>query len=188
MYETLKEYIPVNEQETIDKQSMIQFVERNPDALLRTNLYGHITSSAIVVNETMDKVLFAHHNIYDSWGWVGGHNDGDPDCLNVALKEAKEETGVTNIRPYNEDILGVDIIYVNNHIKHGEYVSDHIHFNVTYLFIASEDDQLKIAQGENSDVAWFDMNDVVSHISEPRMVPVYEKLFQQVQKIKNSSD
>ena len=91
MFEKLRLYQPVNEQEAIDKKAMLQFIEHNKDVLYRTNLIAHMTSSAIVMNQSMDKVLFAHHNIYNSWGWVGGHNDGDPDCLHVALKEAKEE-------------------------------------------------------------------------------------------------
>ena len=39
-----------------------------------------------------------HHNIYNSWSWTGGHADGDKDLLYVAIKEAKEETGVKNIK------------------------------------------------------------------------------------------
>ena len=177
MYEKLLAYEPVNEQEQVDKQAILQFIERNDDVLDRSNLIAHLTSSAIVLNPQMDKVLFIHHNIYNSWGWVGGHNDGNPNCLEVAIKEAKEETGVTNIVPYNDDILGIDIIHVSNHIKHGTFVPDHLHLNVTYLLIASEEDELVVNHQENSDVRWFPLETVMNYVSEDRMIPLYRKLF-----------
>jgi len=163
---------------------MLNFLDCNPDAFDRTNLVAHMTSSAIVMNQNMDKVLFAHHNIYHSWGWVGGHNDGDDDCLAVAIKEAKEETGVRNIHPYTEDILGIDIIFVQNHIKNSSYVSDHLHLNVTYLLIADETDELEISQNENSDVKWFELNNVLDYVNEERMKPLYQKLFDKALQLK----
>ncbi len=107
----IEDYIPKNEQERVDQMAMVSFARRNDDALLRDNLVAHFTSSAIVVNIDFTKVLFIHHNIYNSWGWVGGHNDGDDDFLHVAIKEAQEETGVNNIIPLNEDIQAIDAIY-----------------------------------------------------------------------------
>ncbi len=178
MFEKLKAYKPINEQEIKDKELMIKFIENNPNILLRTNLAAHLTSSAIILNESFDKVLFIHHNIYNSWGWVGGHNDGDPDCLKVAIKEAKEETGVKNIYPYSEEILGIDAIYVKNHIKKGEYISDHLHLNVTYLLIASESDKLISKPDENSGVKWFGLEEALNNITEDRMKPIYKKLFE----------
>ena len=187
MYEKLYAYQPINEQEEQDKKAMIAFMERNPDILNRSNLVAHMTSSAIVVNKEMDKVLFAHHNIYNSYGWVGGHNDGDPDCLHVALKEAHEETGLQNIQPYNEEILGIDIIHVTNHIKKGQFVNDHLHLNVTYLLIADEEETLQVNPDEHSAIKWFLLDEVMNVVEEERMIPVYTKLFKRVETIKNSS-
>lgn len=187
MLELIKKYVPKNEQERIDQKSMIQFIEKNDDYLDRTNLVAHMSSSAIVVNEDMDKVLFAYHNIYDSWGWVGGHNDGDSDPLHVALKEAKEETGIKNVKPYSEDIFILDTIYVFNHIKNGKYVNDHLHLNTTYLMIADENDELTVKPDENSGVAWFDIETVFEHISEERIKSVYKKAFNEIKRIKSEN-
>ena len=180
----LNNYNPVNEQEEKDIALIKEFVKRNDDAYERFNLAAHVTSSAIVVNEYMDKVLFAHHNIYGSYGWVGGHNDGDTDCLKVAIKEAIEETGIRNIRPVSNDIIGVDVIHVTNHKKNGVYVPDHLHLNVTYCLLASEDEVPKPREGENSDVKWFPIDSVLEVVSEERMKTVYEKLFNKVRNLK----
>ena len=46
-----------------------------------------------------------HHNIYNSWGWTGGHADGNSDLIKVAIKEAQEETGIKHVKPIIDDIL-----------------------------------------------------------------------------------
>lgn len=175
--EAIRRYTPKTEQEAMDKKAMLDFIENNDDALYRTNLVAHMTSSAVVTNEKETKVLFAYHNIYDAWSWVGGHNDGNPDLLEVAIKEAKEETGVENIRPKSDDVLAIDVVHVTNHYKHGRFVPDHLHLNATYHLIADENDRLKVKEDENSAVRWFDIDEVLDYVDEPRMVPLYKKIF-----------
>ncbi len=46
------------------------------------------------LNNLGDKVLLLHHAKLDKWLQPGGHCDGDPDVLRVALKEAEEESGL----------------------------------------------------------------------------------------------
>ena len=183
----IKNYSAINEQERVDQKAMITFAERNEDALLRDNLVAHFTSSAIVVNKNLTKVLFIHHNIYNSWGWVGGHNDGDDDFMHVAIKEAQEETGVNDIVPLNENIQGIDTIYVPNHMKRGQLVPDHVHMNVTYFLVADEDAKLFVKEDENSGVKWFLFEEALQAIDEPRMRPIYEKLFNRIMIIKDKS-
>lgn len=181
----LENYIPYNEQENFDKLAMLSFIEKNANFLDRSNLIAHFTCSSIVVNASMDKVLFAHHNIYKSWGWLGGHNDGDPDLLHVAVKETEEETGVKQLTPYDGKIFMLDTIYVPNHMKNGKHISDHLHLNVTYLLIADEKEKLIINEKENSGVQWFDIDTVLSIVTEPRMIPIYKKAFEKVKKLSN---
>ncbi|HKL47759.1 MAG TPA: NUDIX hydrolase [Candidatus Izemoplasmatales bacterium] len=182
----IQDYQPYNEQERIDKDLIINFIQRNPDHLYRENLTAHLTSSAIVVNPLKTKVLFAYHNIYDSWSWVGGHNDGDPDMLKVAIKEAKEETGIKTVEALSDKIFMIDVIYVENHIKNGQYVPDHLHLNVTYLLVASDQQKLVVKADENQAVAWISLDDVFEKISEPRMVPIYQKAFDKLKSFDKS--
>jgi 8-oxo-dGTP pyrophosphatase MutT (NUDIX family) len=183
--EQIEAYQPFNEQEAFDKKAILAFIDRNPDYLLRSNLMAHFTVSTIVINPAMDKVLFAHHNIYKSWGWLGGHNDGDEDMLNVAMKETEEESGLTKIKPYSKEIFMLDTIYVPNHIKHGKHVSDHLHLNATFLVIADESEKPIVNVEENSGVQWFPIATVLKIVHEPRMIPIYQKAFQRIALLKN---
>ena len=187
LIEQLIDYQPYNEQEAFDQTSMIAFIRRNPDYLLRSNTIAHVTSSSIVVNAEMTHILFAFHNQYQSWGWLGGHNDGDEDCLRVAIKETTEESGVSNVRPYDGKIFMIETIMVPKHIKKGKHVSDHLHLNITYLLIADDQQPLVINYDENSNVAWFTFAEAMANVSEPHMIPIYQKALDKITLLKRQS-
>lgn len=182
----IEAYHPINEQERVDQALMLDYIKTHKNALFRENLAAHVTSSAFIVNKTMDKMLFAYHNLYDSWGWVGGHNDGDSDLLKVAIKEAKEETGIKTLTPYSESIFTIDVIYVGNHMKHGHYVSDHLHLNVAFLLIGDERETIRPKLDENKGVKWFKIEEILDVITEDRMVNVYQKAIDKINALKKS--
>ena len=164
-------------QEENDKKIMLEYIEKNSNVYTRDNEVAHMTASSWIVNKTKTKVLMVYHNIYNSWSWTGGHMDGETDYLSVAIKEAKEETGITNLVPLNKgEIYSLEILPVLGHIKRGKYVSCHLHFNVTYLLEASEEDELLVKPDENSGVKWIDICDVLDAVSEEDMKIVYKKL------------
>lgn len=183
--EQLEKYIPVNDQEKKDKEFMLKVFEDFDDVLTRENEYMHFTSSAFVVNKTRDKVLMIYHNIYNSWGWTGGHADGEEDLLSVAIREVEEETSVKNIKVLNNgEIVAIDTLPVAGHVKRGKYVSSHTHLSVAYVFEADENDQIRIKEDENSNVAWQDIDKAVELSTEPHMKPVYSKIIDKVKQMK----
>lgn len=177
LIEQIKEYSPWNEQEEKDKAYILDFIEKNPDCLLRENRVGHLTASAWVVTPKRDKVLMAYHNIYHSWSWLGGHADGDADLLRVAIREVKEESGICDVRAVDEGIYSLEVLTVDGHEKKGKYVSSHLHLNITYLLEADEDQMLQIKCDENSNVGWFGLKEAVSASEEPWFRErIYKKL------------
>ena len=107
--ENIENFIPYNEQEEVEKKIMLDYIRDFNDTLTRQNEYGHFTSSAFVLNKERTKMLMIYHKIYNSWAWVGGHSDGDSGLLYVAMKEAKEETGIKNVTPISNDIYSLEI-------------------------------------------------------------------------------
>ena len=118
-----------------------------------------------------------YHNIYDSWAWMGGHADGEKDLLAVAEREAREESGITDIRPVSEGIASLEVVTVSGHEKRGEYISAHLHLNVTYIFEADEKQDLSIKPDENSGVMWIETDDIKNKSTEKWFVErIYSKL------------
>lgn len=177
LLEKIENYVPFNSEEENDKKAFIYFLNTNKDVFKRDNMVGHVTVSSHIVNKERTKVLLCFHNIYNSWSWTGGHSDGDDDLISVALKEAKEETGVLNIKPLLNDIFSLEVLTVDGHYKNGKYVSSHLHYNVTFLLEADEADALKVNKAENKDVGWFSNEDFLKVVSEEWMIKhIYKKL------------
>ncbi|MGM9946649.1 NUDIX hydrolase [Floccifex sp.] len=172
----IEQYIPYNEQEQKDKELILHALKTQENIYTRDNSLCHITSSAWVINEKKTKVLMAYHKIYDSWAWLGGHNDGNENCLEVAIQEVKEESGLTKVEAISNDIFSLEVLCVNGHEKKGKYVSSHLHLNVTYLLVANETQILKNNPDENIDVAWFDFKDALEMSNEPWFISrIYQK-------------
>ncbi|MGI6013500.1 MAG: NUDIX hydrolase [Oscillospiraceae bacterium] len=172
----LLQYQPYDDQEAADQQLMLRYLDQFNDCLHRSNPFGHFTASGWVVNHRHDKILMVYHTIYDSWSWIGGHADGEGDLLAVACREVQEETGIKHITPVSDSIFSLEVLGVNGHRKRGQYVSPHVHLNITYLLEAEEHESLHKKADENLGIAWFPIGRTVAVSSEPWMRCIYEKL------------
>ena len=174
-------YTPFNDQEAADKPKLLSLLQSSKDIFTRDNTTAHMTASGWVVSPDRKSVLMIYHNIYNSWSWMGGHADGETDLLQVAQREIREESGIQNLKLLTPDIYSLEILTVDGHIKRGEYVSSHLHLNVTYLFEADPAQPLHVKPDENSGVAWIPISDLTSWVTEPWFLErIYSKLCQKL--------
>ena len=177
----IEHYTPFNEQEETDKQLILNWIRNNTNPFSRENTVAHMTASAWVVNQDKSKILMVYHNIYNSWSWLGGHADGETDLLAVALREVKEEAGISHVSPVSEEIFSLESLTVDGHVKKGKYVPSHLHLNVTYLLEADSEEVVSIKADENSGVAWFSPEEALKKSTEPWFVEhVYSKLIEKM--------
>lgn len=177
----IENYAPFNEQEEKDKALILGWISNNENAFSRENTVAHITASAWVVNKDRSKVLMVYHNIYNSWSWMGGHADGETDLLSVAIREVKEEAGISNVRPVSEEIFFSGISDGGRTCEKGNYVSSHLHLNITYLLEADSEEQVSVKADENSGVMWFSPEDALEKSTEPWFVEhIYSKLIKKM--------
>lgn len=182
----ISQFKPDSNQEQNDQQTILAFIKNYPeDVLLRENRIAHLTSSSLILNESKDKLLMIHHNIYNSWSWTGGHADGEMDLLQVAIKEAQEETGLGKIKAMTEKIVSLDILPVFGHLKNNRPVSAHLHLSVAYVLQASENEAVSIKPDENSGVKWIPIRELPDYVSEPHMQVVYDKILHRLNYIVN---
>ena len=173
----IAEFRPGDGREAQEQKMMLALIAREGDAILfRESGCAHMTASSIIVNRSRTKTLMAFHRIYNSWAWTGGHADGERDFEAIALREAKEETGIEGLRRIGSGAASLEILPVWAHIKRGKHVGSHLHLNVSYLFEADDTLPLRAAPDENSAVGWIDTKDLDKYVTEPTMIPIYERL------------
>ena len=179
-------YQPVNIQEETDKKVISDLINTYGQNLLnRENMAVHVSASGFIVNPTLTKTLVVYHNIYKAWTWTGGHADGDGNLLNVALREATEETGISKIKPLSNKLAVLDILSVPAHMKKGNYVNNHLHISTGYLLVADENQAICIKPDENSGVMWIELADLFKYCTEVEMAGVYHKLLDRLASFKS---
>lgn len=169
----LNKFQPLDAHEHSMLKQILNFVNENSNCFERTSQIGHITGSAMIVNKNKTKILLTHHHKLDKWLQLGGHSDGDSNPLNVALREAKEESGLQNISILSEDIFDVDA----HEIPARKNEPTHIHYDIRFLFEADDSEQLTITS-ESKDLAWISLDDIERYTTEESVLRMVRKIQQ----------
>jgi len=150
--------------------AIIGFVEKHTGCFLRTCLTGHLTGSAWIVDSSRRKTLLTHHRKLDKWLQPGGHADGETDLLGVALREAREETGLTRLRPVSTQAFDVD----RHEIPARDDTPAHWHLDLRFMIEADPAEPLVISD-ESHDLAWVEVDRVASLNAEESMARMVRK-------------
>jgi len=156
--------------ETAMTADTIRFVEAHADCFLRSQLTGHLTGSSWIVNPTRTRTLLTHHRKLDKWLQLGGHADGDPDLFSVALRETREESGLTRLRAVSTEIFDLD----RHWIPARKTEPAHYHYDLRFMIEADPDEPLAVSD-ESHDLAWVDIPRVTSLNPEESMARMVRK-------------
>ncbi|MGY3803248.1 NUDIX hydrolase [Pigmentibacter ruber] len=175
-------------EEKVDE--IISFVKKNDNCFYRDCLKGHITSSALVVNHDFTKILLTYHAKLNKWLQLGGHCDGESIVHYSALREAKEESGLTSIDfvdifnfPNKLIDMGIPQSFdLDIHfIPERKNEPSHFHYDIRFLLISS-DENITISE-ESLDLKWIQINEVNFYTQEVSCLRQVEKLRYLIQKL-----
>jgi 8-oxo-dGTP pyrophosphatase MutT (NUDIX family) len=150
------------------------------DCFERTCRPGHITGAAWILSADRRRCLLTHHRKLDRWLQLGGHADGQWHVDEVALREAREESGFTsfNFVPVHGLLIPLDIDVheiPERRDEFGHIIEDaHEHHDVRFLLIAHSNEAIR-ASDESHDVAWFTPEEVRRRTDEESVLRMLQK-------------
>ena len=148
---------------------MLKFLDDETSYFLRDSYNGHFTGSAWIVSPDRSSILMTHHKKLRKWIQLGGHADGESNLLKVALREAKEESGIQQFKVLSEEIFDLDI----HGIPQNNSELGHLHYDVRFLIEADPTGEAVIISDESHDVTWIPLADVTKlnpEVSIARMI------------------
>jgi 8-oxo-dGTP pyrophosphatase MutT (NUDIX family) len=96
--EVLSQWAPPTARDAELRERFVAHLDDRPDAMTRACLPDHLTAGTIVLSPSADAVLLNHHRKAGGWFAFGGHCEpGDETLAGVALREAYEESGLTDL-------------------------------------------------------------------------------------------
>ncbi|MGO8874565.1 MAG: NUDIX domain-containing protein [Acidimicrobiales bacterium] len=157
----LERYEPVGEREELDVRRLLDLVASGADPWSRSEPL-HVTASALVVDARSQRVLLRWHERFGRFQQVGGHGDaGEDDPLEVALREAREETGLEDVYPFvrpgrlgSGDLVHVAVVPVP--ARRDE--SAHEHGDLRYL-LGTDRPEAATAEHTGAPLQWVSWDD-----------------------------
>lgn len=165
---TLREWsAPGDAQEEL-RGRLVRHLESTPDGMWRSSYPDHLTAGTLVLAADGDRVLLNLHRKAGRWFAFGGHaEEGDATLASVALREAREESGIADLA-FHPEPLQLDVHVVPFCDPRGG-VS---HLDVRYAALAAADAQ-EIVSEESLAVRWWPIDGLPE--LEPSMIELIDQ-------------
>lgn len=140
-------------QQRVLRDAYLRFLREHPDAMSRECRVGHLTASALVMDEHRTRVLLTLHPKVGRWLQLGGHVEpGDGSLREAARRETIEEGGIADVT-----ISAAPLRLDRHPVPCGGAMSEHL--DVQYLALVPADAQA-VMSDESDDLQWFAVDDL----------------------------
>lgn len=129
----------------------------------------HATASALVMHPPTHRVLLRWHPRLNGWYQVGGHGDpGETDPAAITLREAAEETGLTDLTflPAAAAPTPVHVVVVN--VPAGKGEPAHRHADLRYVLATDAPDAIR-PEHDGADLRWLTVDEALAATSEENL-------------------
>jgi 8-oxo-dGTP pyrophosphatase MutT (NUDIX family) len=162
----LDRYVPRDASEVADVARLRALLEREDVCDRSTPV--HVTGSALVVHPPTRTVLLRWHPRMQMWMQVGGHFDaGETDPWLVAMREAREETGLTDLRAPAAGVEPPVQIVIVPVPAHGDEPA-HEHADFRYVFVTDTPDAI-VAESTAARLRWTDITQASEETAEENL-------------------
>ena len=168
LLESLEIYSSFYEEEADLIKRFNVFLEGNVNCFDRQNRVGHVTGSAWLLSPDHHHILLTHHKKLNRWLQLGGHSDGESDTLSVAIREAREESGLA-VKVLENSIFDIDV----HVIPQRKNEPKHLHFDVRFLLQALEKNF--VVSAESNDLQWVKIEDIPKYTAEESILRMRDK-------------
>ena len=146
----LRGWHPPDPQQEQWRGELVEHLLAHPDGMWREGPARHLTTGAVVLNASLDRVLLTLHSKAGMWLQFGGHFEPDDDTvLAAATREAREESGLPDLE------LDPRVIELHRHEllapAFGRCVE---HLDIRFAGVVADDAAFAVSE-ESLDVAWW---------------------------------
>ncbi len=180
LLDMLQRYLQQHRDEAGVVAQIQQLVANSPDCFKRNCRPGHVTGSGWVLSHDRSRCLLVHHRKLNRWLQPGGHADGQSDLANVALREVREESGLTKLElPLSQgELVPLDIdvhVIPARSDTSGKVIEDaHEHHDIRFLIVAAKGQELVVSD-ESNDVRWFSHDELLEVTDEESVLRMLRK-------------
>lgn len=170
--EELRVYAPADAAEERHRASMLALLASAPDPFSRAHFVpGHFTASLYVVDDE-GRLLLHHHRRLQRWLQMGGHVEPGESPLLAALREGREESGLSDLTILGDAIFDLDV----HAIPAAKGEPDHDHFDVRYLARTAAPEGIAIDGAESNELAWVTLDRAAELMPAPASHRVLRKI------------
>ncbi len=157
----VRAHVAADEMERAAVEETSALLDAATDPFARTTQPGHVTGSAIVLDQSGDRVLLVWHAGLRRYLQPGGHSEpGDASPLDTAVRETAEETGVWVAEPGT-------LIHVDVHaIPALGIEAAHRHHDLRFMFIVPLEVTPPLSPGVRS-AGWARVNELETYEVDP---------------------
>jgi 8-oxo-dGTP pyrophosphatase MutT (NUDIX family) len=145
---------------------------RRKNLIRDENPLDHFCSFIVPIDKKSKKIFLGHHKKADDWIPPGGHIDKGESPIEAAVREAKEELGVT-ISEKQLELFTLDYLDVSGPNKICK-----MHWHIWYLFNTDEQEYV-FDTGEFHDAGWFTLSEAMQKVKREKYRKIIKDVFQQ---------
>lgn len=162
----LEAHQPADDKEAADIELIKRLIAEHPDILNRSCEVGHITASAMIVDRASRRTLLHFHKRMGRWLQVGGHVEYETDIAAAALREAREETGLTDLEFYPATAAVPPIDFDVHTVPRRFKTPEHLHLDFRYLLLTRQPESIAPDAGESTQIRWVSFDEALALVTD----------------------